>query len=119
MSTPTPATEAPSLSDVGPLLVVALVSRLRAGGVPVSTSEVLDAMAALLHTDLTSRSRVRAALRATLVKDASHDVLFRRSFDAVFPPIRPDRQGPASRTTGDGVADEEEQLLESVVRALR
>ena len=119
MTTPTPTVEAPSLSDVGPLLVVALVSRLRAGGVPVSTSEVLDAMAALLHTDLTSRSRVRAALRATLVKDASHDVLFRRSFDAVFPPIRPERQGAAARTTGGGLADEEDQLLESVVRALR
>jgi uncharacterized protein with von Willebrand factor type A (vWA) domain len=119
VSTPTRTAEAPSLSDVGPLLVVALVSRLRAGGVPVSTSEVLDAMASLLHTDLTSRSRVRAALRATLVKDASHDVLFRRSFDAVFPPVRPDRRGTASGITGGEVADEEEQLLESVVRALR
>lgn len=118
MSTPTPADGAPSLGDVGPLLVVALVTRLRAGGVPVSTSEVLDAMAALLRSDLTSRNRVRAALRATLVKDASHDVLFRRSFDAVFPPARPDR--PAAVSNGRGaVADEEDQLLASVVRALR
>lgn len=118
MSTPTPNAEAPSLSDVGPLLVVALVTRLRAGGVPVSTSEVLDAMASLLRSDLTSRNRVRAALRATLVKDASHDVLFRRSFDAVFPPVRPDRPEAAS-TTGREAADEEDQLLDSVVRALR
>jgi uncharacterized protein len=115
MSTP-PAAEVPSLSEVGPLLVVALTARLRAGGVPVSTSEVLDAMAALLLSDLTSRSQVRAALRATLVKDASHDVLFRRSFDAVFPPVRPDRRETAG---GGAEADEEEQLLESVVRALR
>lgn len=114
-----PTAEAPSLSDVGPLLVIALVSRLRTGGVPVSTSEVLDAMAALVHTDLTSRSRVRAAIRATLVKDASHDVLFRRSFDAVFPSVRPDERDTESSTTRGEGADEEEELLESVVRALR
>jgi uncharacterized protein len=118
VSTPTPNAEAPSLSDVGPLMVVALVTRLRTGGVPVSTSEVLDAMASLLRSDLTSRNRVRAALRATLVKDASHDVLFRRSFDAVFPPVRPDRPEAAS-TTPREAADEEDQLLDSVVRALR
>jgi uncharacterized protein with von Willebrand factor type A (vWA) domain len=119
VSPPTRTAEAPSLSDVGPLLVVALAARLRAGGVPVSTGEVLDATVSLLHSDLTSRGRVRAALRATLVKDSSHDVLFRRSFDAVFPPVRPDRRGTASGTTGGEVTDEEEQLLESVVRALR
>lgn len=119
MSTPTSTAAAPSLSDVGPLLVVALVSRLRAGGVPVSTSEVLDAMAAMLHSDLTARSRVRAALRATLVKDTTHDVLFRRSFDAVFPLVRPDRRATTSGPKGNEVADSEEQLLESVVRALR
>jgi uncharacterized protein with von Willebrand factor type A (vWA) domain len=118
VSTPTPNAKAPSLSDIGPLLVVALVTRLRTGGVPVSTSEVLDAMASLLCSDLTSRNRVRAALRATLVKDASHDVLFRRSFDAVFPPVRPDRPEAAS-STGREAADEEDQLLDSVVRALR
>jgi hypothetical protein len=119
VSAPTPTAEAQGLSDVGALLVVALVTRLRGGGVPVSTGEVLDAMASLLHCDLTSRSRVRAALRATLVKDASHDVLFRRSFDAIFPQLRLDRQETASTTIGGEVAGEEEQLLESVVRALR
>jgi len=108
-----------SAVDVGPVLVVALVGRLRAGGVPVSTSEVLDAMAALLHSDLTSRSAVRAALRATLVKDASHDVLFRRSFDAVFPRLRPERIGTASSNKAEQGAAADEDLLDSVVRALR
>lgn len=117
MSTRAPATQEPRLSDVGPLLVVALVARLRAGGVPVSTSEVLDAMASLVRSDLTSRTRVRAALRATLVKDVSHEVLFRRSFELVFPAIRPDRQETAPAVRGD--AAEEEPLMDSVVRALR
>jgi uncharacterized protein with von Willebrand factor type A (vWA) domain len=60
-----PGRVTPDLADVGSLLVVELVCRLRAGGVPISTGEVLDAMRALLHTDLTARSRVRAALRAS------------------------------------------------------
>lgn len=119
MSTSTPTAEAYRLSDVGPLLVVALVGRLRAGGVPVSTGEVLDAMSSLLHSDLTTRSRVRAALRATLVKDASHDVLFRRSFDAVLPPLRADRPEAAASSAEGDVEEDEEQLLESVVKALR
>jgi len=111
------------LADGVPALVFALVSRLRHGGVPVSTSEVLDAVGALRHVDLTARSSVRTVLRAALVKDISHDVLFRRSFDAVFPRWRPPASdssgaaGPDSATrTG---ADDEQELLDSVVRALR
>ncbi|CAN5647683.1 VWA domain-containing protein [soil metagenome] len=108
--------ESASRGDPGSLLIVALVLRLRAGGVPVSTSEVLDAMTSLVHTDLTSRSSVRAALLATLVKDASHGVLFRRSFDAIYPRYRPEPEPAAS--SGSDAADEQ-QLMESVVRALR
>ncbi|HEX2551652.1 MAG TPA: hypothetical protein VHK64_08665, partial [Nocardioidaceae bacterium] len=69
--------------------------------------------------DLLSRSQVRGALRATLVKDASHEVLFRRSFEAVFPRARAEQRTadpvPAGRT-GQSAEDE---LLDSVVRALR
>ncbi|MFD4599790.1 VWA domain-containing protein [Streptomyces sp. NPDC058464] len=121
VETPVQGDDEPRLSDVGPLLVIALVSRLRAGGVPVSTSEVLDAVSALAVTDLTSRPKVRSALRATLVKDVSHDVLFRRAFEAVLPPYRPRSDDPpAAPSAALGSADdEEEQLLDSVVRALR
>ncbi|HEY3869552.1 MAG TPA: VWA domain-containing protein [Actinocrinis sp.] len=107
------------LGDIAPVLLIALVARLREGGVPVSTSELLDAHEALAHTDLTSRSQVRSALRATLVKDVSHDVLFRRSFDAVLPRAR--RQPPPSDPGSEaaiGPATEDE-LLDSVIRALR
>lgn len=121
------AGRAPDAPDVVPLLVVALGERLRAGGVPVSTSEVLDAVRALREVDLDARSRVWAALRATLVKDTSHDVLFRRSFEALFPRLRHEvdepgdgsgrASGGASPPGAGGRADEE--LMDSVVRALR
>jgi uncharacterized protein len=116
------AGEAARLSEAGPLLVVAMVTRLRAGGVPVSTSEVLDAMSALAHIDLSSRSKVRAALRATLVKDATHDVLFGRSFESIFPRYRPgphDVPAPTTSASGQQAGEEENELLGSVVRALR
>jgi uncharacterized protein with von Willebrand factor type A (vWA) domain len=108
-----------SLSDVGPLLVVAVATLLRAGGVPVSTSEVLDAMTSLAHTNLTSRSSVRAALRATLVKDVSHEVLFRRTFEAIFPRYRPEASSDSSTAASAGTDGDEERLLDSVIRALR
>jgi len=110
------------LADGAPTLVLALVARLRHGGVPVSTGEVLDGVRALGHVDLSSRPAARAALRAALVKDVSHEVLFRRSFDAVFPRRRP--PAPSSTATAPGSAgagsyDDEQELLDSVVRALR
>jgi uncharacterized protein with von Willebrand factor type A (vWA) domain len=109
----------PGTGDIAPLLVIAVVARLRAGGVPVSTSEVLDAIRSLEHMDLRRRSQVRAALRATLVKDVTHEVLFRRSFDAVFPrATRHTADTPPVETNAESANDEQE-LLDSVVRALR
>jgi uncharacterized protein with von Willebrand factor type A (vWA) domain len=116
-----PAHDAPpGLADIVPVLVLALTARLRGGGVPVSTSEVLDAVNALRHVDLGERSRVRAVLRATLVKDITHEVLFRRSFEAVFPRMRvqADPDAPGVRAEGGGQATEDE-LIDAVVRALR
>lgn len=120
MTTSSAVIGAPRLALVTPVLVVELASRLRAGGVPVSTSEVLDAVASLQHADLTSRTRVRSVLRATLVKDASHVVLFRRSFDGVFPMLRPERDDATASATGAGDgAGSDEAALDDVVRAMR
>lgn len=70
----------------------ALAARLRAGGLAVSTSEVLDAVAALAAVGATRRGHVRAALRTTLVKDPAHGEAFARAFDQIFPaPRQPDR----------------------------
>ena len=100
-----------------PTAVVTLVRRLRSGGLPVSTSEALDAVTALSRVGLESRTDLRTALKATLVKDTSHEVLFTRSFDAVFPMARYGGSPEPSTTGPSGVGDE--QLMEELVRAMR
>lgn len=92
--------------------VVQFVDRLRRGGLPVSTSEALDACAALAQVDLAIRQDVRAVLKATLVKDSTHDVLFMRSFEAAFPRPRRERAAEGSSQTDD-------EVLTDLVEALR
>jgi uncharacterized protein with von Willebrand factor type A (vWA) domain len=53
---------------------------LRQAGVPVSSSEVIDATSALHAIDVVDRSQVRSALAATLVKRPED----RAAFDALF-----------------------------------
>ena len=100
-----------------PAAVIDLVGRLRAGGLPVSTSEALDAMAALTAIDFDSRVDVRTALKATLVKDTTHEVLFERSFEAVFPRFHRSRRDDAP-VQGRAEAGDE-QLMDDLVRAMR
>ena len=97
---------------------------LRAGGVAVSTSEVLDAVRGIAAVDLSDREAVRATLRATLVKDLEHDAAFERAFAALFPGAREPRR-PAGSTAsgsassdGDGRADSSypEQLADALAR---
>jgi hypothetical protein len=76
--------------------VQALAARLRTAGLAVSTSEVLDAVAAVARVDVSRRGQVRAALHATLVKDPAHEAAFARGFDAVFPRPPPRSPDPAA-----------------------
>lgn len=64
---------------------IALGHALRARGVAVSLSEIIDSTLAVTVVDLTSRTQLREALRATLVKDALHQQLFDHEFDLHFP----------------------------------
>lgn len=85
----------------------------------MSTSEVLDASLALSSVDIDNRVDVRTALKATLVKDTSHEVLFERSFEAVFPRIaRKHRSDATASLKGEQSAGDEE-LMEDLVRAMR
>ncbi|CAB4880984.1 unannotated protein [freshwater metagenome] len=103
-----------------PASVVTLVGRLRRSGLAVSTSEALDAMAATAAVGLGSRRDLRVALKAALVKDASHDVAFDRGFDATYPRTRraqPEGQGIEAPGTQDPNTDD--PALDDLVRALR
>jgi uncharacterized protein with von Willebrand factor type A (vWA) domain len=110
-----PAATTPLLQAV-PAAVISLVGRLRRAGLAVSTSEALDAVAAVAVVGLGGRTDLRNALRSTLVKDSTHDVAFDRAFDAVFPRVRrspPDaHQGPGEQGAGDDSMDD-------LARALR
>lgn len=101
-----------------PAAILELVRRLRAGGLPVSTSEALDAARAFSAIDIDSRVDVRTALKATLVKDTSHEVLFERSFETVFPRQVRSRRGE-STGTGTTLEQGDEQLMDDLVRAMR
>lgn len=102
-----------------PAAILDLVRRLRAGGLPVSTSEALDAVVAFAAVDIGNRIDVRTALKATLVKDTSHEVLFERSFEAVFPRVHRERRSDSTATGNAAQEQGDEQLMDDLVRALR
>src|SRR5579863_6250918 len=60
------------------------VRELRAAGIPVSTTEHLDAARALVAVDLLERDVVKASLAATLVKDETHYAAFELAFEVFF-----------------------------------
>ena len=101
-----------------PAAIIEVVRRLRAGGMPVSTSEALDAAEALVAIDIDNRVDVRTALKATLVKDTTHEVLFERTFEAVFPRVVRAQHGDAG-AKGGAAEQGDEQLMDDLVRAMR
>jgi hypothetical protein len=65
-------------------LLGSFVGELRDAGIPVSTTEHLDAARALVAIDLMERSVVKAALSTTLVKDETHFAAFDLAFEIFF-----------------------------------
>src|SRR5688572_30727807 len=61
-----------------------LVRSLRAAGVPVSSSEAIDATWAFRSIDIGDRAQVRSALAATLIKRAEDQAAFETLFDLHF-----------------------------------
>jgi uncharacterized protein with von Willebrand factor type A (vWA) domain len=71
-----------------------LITELRAVGIPVSLTEHIDAAAALRHAAIEDRLAVKAALSATLVKNAEHWRAFSTVFDLYFAGRRRDLHNP-------------------------
>jgi uncharacterized protein len=81
--------------------LAAFVAELRTIGLPVSVSENVDAMAAILAMPITDRASLKSALAATLVKNSEHY----NAFDLVFEIFFGDRRigsDSLSAPTGSG-----------------
>src|SRR3954463_2320837 len=65
-------------------MLLVLFEELRAAGVGVSMSEVLDAAESLRHVDLADRPLLREVLAASLVKRHQDRALFDELFDRCF-----------------------------------
>jgi uncharacterized protein with von Willebrand factor type A (vWA) domain len=88
-------------------LLAPLVAELRASGLSVSTSEVLDAIGALRAVGLGRRDLVSSALSSTLAKSAEAHALFARVFPLFFP--EPGQApGEASAGSSAGVDERDE-----------
>ncbi len=102
-------------------------AELREVGIPVSMVEVMDAADALRHVELREREDVRAALGATMVKNARHQRAFDTAFDVFFGGRAaaedagegggPGSQAPSGGGSGAGGADLQE-LIEGLLGAL-
>jgi uncharacterized protein with von Willebrand factor type A (vWA) domain len=68
--------------------LIAFANDLRAAGIAVSTSEVMDAARALERTGVGDRRVVRSVLAACMVKSMDHRRLFDAMFDDAFPMVR-------------------------------
>lgn len=65
---------------------------LRQEGLPVGTTEMIDALTALDRIDLSSRMAFKTALQATLVKSRRDQAVFDRLFDHYFIPVEEHRR---------------------------
>jgi len=100
------------------------VDELRTMGIPVSMVEVLDAAAAIEYTDLADPEYLKAALGATLIKNARHYGAFEDVFDVFFGltvsgefDTEHGHRGVFGDKSGD-TDDRREDLLDSLVDAL-
>lgn len=68
--------------------VLTFTTALRRAGVPVGTSENLDALRSLAYVQLQERDAFKAALGATMIKSETHRPTFDVLFDLYFSPGR-------------------------------
>lgn len=110
-------------------LLTDFVQELRAAGIPVSMVESIDAMEALRHVDLADRAALKAALGATMVKNARHEAAFDTVFEVFFAHTRKPLEAEgdegegrmAATWTGEGSGGGEmspEELMEAILQAL-
>ena len=91
-------------------VLTGFVQELREAGVPVSMVEAIDAMEALAFTDIADRSSFKAALGATLVKNARHYEAFDIAFEVFFALDRSAQVGDDAEAGRRPLADTPRQM---------
>ena len=86
MNRPGPTNPVTLMFDAVVENIVRFAQLLRGLGIPVGTSEVVDAVEGVALTELTDRQQVKGALAATLIKDGRHLHDFEKAFEAYFVP---------------------------------
>lgn len=83
---------------------------LRLSGLPISSSEIVDASRAAAAVQVKDRELLRSALALSLVKDRRHREVFDELFDLFFRlrPVRPDDGGHGHDHAHDDLVDEGE-----------
>jgi uncharacterized protein with von Willebrand factor type A (vWA) domain len=110
-------------------LLTDFIGELRAAGIPVSMVEAIDAMEAVKLVDIGDRLALKAALGATLVKNARHYQAFDVAFEVFFAhhrTLEPEQQG-SSNSPGQergpsngqpGLQSDIDDLVEALFRAI-
>ncbi len=97
--------------------ILQFAKALRAGGIPVSQAETLDAMQAMLSIGISEKQQFRRSLRATLIKNAPDLELFDELFPIFFEGV--DGAPPDMQNIMEGMSDEEAQALAQALRQLK
>ena len=87
--------------------VIQFIEALRAAGVRISVAESADALRAIEATGITDKDLFRAAMRATLVKEA-HDI---PEFEKLFPAFFGLGSPPMPNQPGGGMSQEDREKL--------
>ncbi len=94
--------------------ILQFVKALRAGGVPVSQAETLDALHAMQHLGIREKPLFRQSLRVTLVKKATDLALFDELFSTFF-----EGQAGKSPDMHDIMAEMSDAEAQALAQALR
>src|SRR6266542_4960284 len=96
--------------------IIQFIDALRAAGVRVSVAESADALRAIEATGIADKDLFRAAMRATLIKEA-HDI---PEFERLFPSYFGSGAPPMPNQPGGGMSPEDReklaQMLEQMLR---
>ncbi|MEP7189886.1 MAG: CoxE, partial [Roseiflexaceae bacterium] len=94
--------------------IVQFIDALRAAGVRISVAESADALRAIEATGIADKDVFRAAMQATLVKEA-HDI---PEFERLFPSYFGSGPPPMPTQPGGGMSEEDREKLADLLEQM-